>query len=221
MQFCPYCRVSVAGEKICCPLCGGELTGTPAPETEVFPALVRPRFTGSFVLRLIACIALAVSAVCVLVNIAVSTHIWWSLFVVVGAACVWSAAAVGVAYRRDITQNIGWQVVLIPALSFIWDLWTGWRGWSIDFVLPCVCVAGLLSMLALAVLLRMPLRSYAGPFLSVCGIGLLPAVLVLCGRVGVILPSLICAGLSIAMLTVLLAFHGRMLKGELQRRFHL
>ena len=137
MQRCPSCRVTVAGHKSCCPLCGGQLTGTPEPDTEVFPALEKPRFTGNFILRVLALIAVAVSAVCVLVNIALGMHVLWSLFVTVGAACVWAAAAVGIAYRRDIMQNLGWQAVLIPLLSVLWDVWTGWRGWSVDFVLPC------------------------------------------------------------------------------------
>ena len=74
MQRCPSCRVTVAGHKTCCPLCGGQLSGTPEPDTEVFPALDKPRFTTGFVLRLLALIAIAVSVVCMLVNIATGWH---------------------------------------------------------------------------------------------------------------------------------------------------
>ena len=220
MQQCPFCHVSVAGNKTCCPLCGGQLTGTPEEDTEVFPALEKPRFSGSFVLRLLALIAISVSAVCVLVNLA-TDGAWWSLFVVVGAACVWVAAAVGIAYRRDIIQNIGWQVLLIPILSILWDLWTGWRGWSLDFVLPCVCVAALLTMLLLAVLLGLPVRSFAGPLAGTCALGILPGVLVACGLIGIVLPSLICAGLSVVLFAGFVIFHWQTFKNELQRRFHL
>lgn len=221
MLYCPYCRVSVAGDKTACPLCGGRLTGQAEPDTEVFPLIARPRFTDSFVLRLLAFLAVIVSAVCVLVNMAVGTRVWWSLFVVLGAACVWLASWIGIRYRRDVTQNIGWQVALIAALSFLWDRGTGWRGWSLDFVLPCVCIAGLLTMLLIAVLLKLPLSTFAGPYLSVCAIGLLPLVLILCGAVNVPLPSLICAGLSIVQLAVLVMFHWQTFKNEFQRRFHM
>lgn len=221
MQQCPYCNVTVAGKKQCCPLCGGKLEGTPAPETEVFPALRRATFSGGFVLRVLALIAIAVSAICVLVNMASSTHFWWSAFVVVGAVCVWLAAAVGVAYRRDIMQNIAWQVFLIPGLSILWDVWTGWRSWSIDFVLPCVCVAALLTMLVLGGALRMPVRAFAGGFIAVCVLGTVPAVLVGMGKVRIVLPSLICAGLSILLLAGLLLFQWPTFKAEFMRRFHL
>ncbi|MDY3618236.1 DUF6320 domain-containing protein [Agathobaculum sp.] len=221
MQHCPYCHVTVAGHKRCCPLCGGELAGEPAPDTEVFPALQKTRLTSGLILRVLALIAILVSAVCVLVNLAVSTRVWWSLFVVVGAACVWVASAIGVAYRRDVMQNIAWQAFLIPALSVAWDWWTGWRGWSLDFVLPCVCVAALLTMLVLAPALKLPVRAFAGGFVAACVLGLVPAVLVACGKIGVVLPSLICSGLSVALLAVLLLFQWQTIKGEFQRRFHL
>lgn len=221
MQQCPHCNVTIAGCKQCCPLCGGQLIGTPDPTTEVFPALEKPRFTGSFVLRLLSLLAISVSVICLLVNIALGTQVWWSLFVVVGSACVWSAAAVGIAYRRDIVQNIGWQIVLIPALSIAFDLGIGWRGWSIDFVLPCVCIAGLLAMLLLAVLLRLPVRSFAGPLIAACVLGIVPLVLVLTGLCRIQIPSLLCAGLALIALAAFLLFHGRTLFAELQRRFHL
>ncbi|MDO5142583.1 MAG: DUF6320 domain-containing protein [Eubacteriales bacterium] len=221
MQRCPSCRVTVAGHKSCCPLCGGRLTGTPDPASEVFPALEKPRVTGSLVLRLLALLTIAVSVVCVLINIAQGLQVLWSLFVAVGAACVWAAAAVGIAYRRDIMQNIGWQTVLIPALSVLWDRWTGWRGWSVDLVLPCICIVAMAGMVLLAVLCRWPLRTFAGPFTSVCVIGLVPLVLALCGVVQILLPSLLCAGASLVALAAVLLFGWPTIKGELQRRFHL
>ena len=124
-------------------------------------------------------------------------------------------------YRRDMTQNLGWQVVLIPLLSILWDIWTGWRGWSIDFVLPCVCIVGVLAMLLIAVLCRLPLRAFAGPLISACVLGLVPLLLVARGRVHILLPSLLCAGLSILSLAALVLFQWQTIKAELSRRFHL
>ncbi|WP_295581745.1 DUF6320 domain-containing protein [uncultured Oscillibacter sp.] len=221
MQTCPYCRVRVAGVKRCCPLCGGVLEGTGDPESEVFPLLEQPRFAGKTVLRLLALLGVAATTVCVLVNIALGTRVWWSLFVAAGALCVFLAAAVGIAYRRDILQNIAWQTVLVPTLGVFLDLAAGWQGWSLDFVLPCVCATGLLMMLLLAVLLRLPVQSFAGAFSGVCSLGLLPGVLAALGRVRVMLPSLICTGLSVILLAAMVLLHWQTFRGEAARRFHL
>lgn len=221
MLKCPYCRVQIAGVKRCCPLCGGTLKGAGDPESEVFPQLEQPHFSGAVVLRLLALAGIAATAVCILVNIALGTRVWWSLFVAAGALCAFLTAAVGIAYRRDIIQNIGWQVVLLPALSVLWDYGMGWQGWSLDFVLPCVCATGLLMVLLLAVLLRLPVQSFAGVFSGSCLLGMVPGVLVGLGKVRILLPSLICAGLSTVLLAALLLFHWQTFKGELSRRFHL
>ena len=127
----------------------------------------------------------------------------------------------GVAYRRDIIQNIGWQVALMPVLSILWDVGMGFQGWSLDFVLPCVCATGVLMMLLLAVLLRLPVQSLAGALGGVCVLGLIPGLLAGLGKLRVLLPSLLCTGLSVVVLAAMLIFHWQTFRGELARRFHL
>ena len=111
MQRCPNCKVTVAGHKACCPLCGGRLSGTPEPDTEVFPSLEKPRFTGSFALRLLGLLAIAVTVVCLLVNLALGMDDWWWIFVAVGADGGGSSGAVGIAFGRDVAQTSGGPVL--------------------------------------------------------------------------------------------------------------
>ena len=114
MLRCPSCGVTVAGNKTSCPLCGGPLTGTPDPDSEIFPRIPKPRFTNQFILRLLGLIALAGSAICILINYALDSRIWWSLFVALGAGCLWAAAAIGISLRRDLMKNIACPMLLIP-----------------------------------------------------------------------------------------------------------
>ena len=221
MQFCPVCKVTIAGAKRCCPLCGGQLTGEPQPETESFPRLPKPPVSARFVLCVLALAAIAVSTICVLVNVATGAQVLWSLLVAAGAGCAWVTAAVAIAHRRDMTQNIAWQVILLSALSFLWDRGTGWHGWSVDFVFPCGCAAGLVTILLLILLLRLPVRAFAGSLIFLTLLGLVPAALVKWGQVKTALPSLICAGLSLVTLSALVLFNWNTVKSELHRRFHL
>ena len=39
-----------------------------------------------------------------------------------------------------------WQLILITVIAVLWDNFTGWRGWSVDFVLPFGAMAVLGSM---------------------------------------------------------------------------
>ena len=43
MLVCKKCGVEVFGDKRCCPLCQGELAGTPEPEREAFPKTPPPK----------------------------------------------------------------------------------------------------------------------------------------------------------------------------------
>jgi len=221
MHYCPNCRVSVAGVKRCCPLCGGPLEGDGDASTEVFPLPDKPHFSGTVILRLLALVLISATAICILVNMAVTPHIWWSLFVAAGSFCAFVTTAVGFAYHKDIYQNIGWQTVLIPALGIVWDFAMGWQGWSLSFVLPCTCAAALLTILLLTILLRSQLSAFASPLLSSCVIGLIPGILAALNKIRVVLPSLICSGIAIILLCMMLIFHGRALREEIIRRFHM
>ena len=220
MQHCGFCQVDVAGNKARCPLCGSPLQGQGSADTEVFPQ-IRTSCASISLLRVLALVAISISLICVLVNIATGTQIWWSLFVAAGLLCNYLLVSVAVSYRRDPIQNIGWQVVLMSLLSVLWDWATGWLGWSLDFVLPCVCIAGLVVVITVAVLLRLPLRAVASVLSGTCLLGILPGFLAGLGVVGILLPSLICTGVSGIVLAALLIFRWAVIRSEFSRRFHL
>ena len=48
-----------------------------------------------------------------------------------------------------------------------------------------------------------------------------PLIPLLCGALGVVYPSVICAGISLVALAALLLFKGAELKADAQRRLHL
>lgn len=220
MQHCGYCQVDVAGNKARCPLCGSPLQGQGSAGTEVFPH-IRPSRASISLLRVLALVAISISFVCLLVNIAAGTQVWWSLFVAGGLLCNYLLVSVAMIYRRDPIQNIGWQMTLISLLSVLWDWGIGWMGWSLEFVLPCACVAGMVVVITVALLLRLPLRAVASVLGGACLLGILPGVLAGLGVVEILPPSLICAGLSGIILAALLIFRWSVIRSEFSRRFHL
>lgn len=221
MQRCPNCKVNIAGDKVCCPLCHGSLIGCAEPQTEVFPYIKKPRFKPNFVLRLLALIAIIISTICVFINTQFAPHIWWSLFVIAGAVCVWIACAISIIYRNDIAQNIGWQVILIPVLSVFWDYATNWKGWSIDFVLPCVCITGMITLLVIALFFKIKVQTFVFTLIRTCFVGLIPLVLYILGKIDIIYPSFICSGISIIIISWLLLFRFKTMISEINRRFHI
>ena len=221
MQYCPSCQMHIAGNKCCCPLCGGVLEGKGDPQSEIFPQLTPTRSMARRVLRILALTGAAATAVCVLINLAMGTAVWWSLFVAGGVACGILTVAIGIAYRRDIPQNIAWETALVILLAILWDAATGWLGWSLDFVFPCACATGLLMEIALWGILKTPVHVVAGPMGGLGLAALVPGVLVLVGLVNFALPSLLCTACSILFLAGLMLLRRRTAWGELRRRFHV
>lgn len=221
MQYCPSCQMHIAGNKCCCPLCGGALEGKGDPQSEIFPRLTPTRSMARRVLRILALTGAAATAVCVLINLVMGTAVWWSLFVAGGVACGILTVAIGIAYRRDIPQNIAWETALVILLAILWDAATGWLGWSLDFVFPCACATGLIMEIALWGILKTPVHVVAGPMGGLGLAALVPGVLVLVGLVNFALPSLLCTAFSILFLAVLVLLRRRTAWGELRRRFHV
>lgn len=221
MQYCPSCQMHIAGDKCCCPLCGGALEGKGDPKSEIFPQLTPSKSMARRLLRILTLTGAAATAVCVLINLLVGTAVWWSLFVAGGVACGILTVAIGIAYRRDIPQNIAWETALVILLAVLWDAATGWLGWSLDFVFPCACATGLIMEIALWGILKMPVHVVAGAMGGLGLAGLVPGVLVLAGLVGFALPSLLCTALSLLFLAGLVLLRRRTAWGELRRRFHV
>lgn len=218
MKYCPCCKVSVTGQSTRCPLCQSELTGEGTPSA--FPQIQRTR-THTLLLRLLVFLSLAAALICVFINLMFPTNVFWAFFVVAGVACLWLAVGVAIRKRRDLLKNISWQAFNISVLSILWDYFTRWRGWSINFVVPCVFLTMMLLTPLLAKLLHLPRSAYLVYFCLVFGFGLVPAIFLFTGLVTIPLPSILSVCVSIASLIALMVFGGKVILEELHRRFHL
>lgn len=202
-----------------CPLCQGELTGTPTPEP--FPRYVQQGPASDFIIKIISFVAVSASVICGVTDYLLTGRFSWSIICVAGIICAWLTTTVGITYRKRILKNITWELFLITALSVIWDRGTGWKGWSLDFVLPCACICSTISVYIIAKVLKMNSGEYI-MYLIIGGLyGILPLICLIAGLVNIVYPSVICTGLSIIFIAALFIFRGRTTKAEIERRFHL
>ena len=218
MKYCEQCKVSVTGQRSRCPLCQSVLRDEGEPYEEVFPVIptVYNRFQFFFKLLIFASAVLGI--VSAVINLLLPQSGVWSLFVLGGIGCLWVFLFIAVRKRNNIPKNILWQVAVTILFCLLWDLFTGWHGWSVDYVVPSICVA------ALAVTAKV-FRLVVGDFLFYLLIsvlfGILPVISILLGWVQVLYPSLICVGCSLVSLAAVLIFQGENMKREWRRRMHL
>lgn len=221
MKFCGKCKVSVAGERKYCPLCQGKLQPLNEKEDEVFPVVPTVFRKYHLVFRLLILLSVAASVISVLINALIPGKIWWSLFVVGGIGCAWLSTAIAISKRKNIPKNILYQFFVLSLLIVLWDVFTGWHAWSIEFVVPIACTLVMICMAIIARVSNLQVKDYIIYLIIDCVFGIVPLIFIFTGLIKQPFPSFICAAASVISLAALFVFQGEDLLTELRRRLHL
>lgn len=161
-------------------------------------------------------LCLAVAVICGMINIMTAGTLNWSWFAGAGCVCAWLVVMVAYSKRRNILKNEIWQLLLISVIAILWDRFTGWRGWSVDFILPFGVLLVQFSVPVIARVNRLKREEYLFYLVQACIAGLIPMILAWTGVVKFVYPSVICAGISILTLAALFIF----CKKDTLREFH-
>lgn len=221
MQYCDKCHMKIAGSRKRCPLCQGRLSGTGDDAAEIFPLPEKKSPKYQFVMRCLLFSTLALVILSIAVNAMFPTGSWWSLFVAAAVACFWLCLSSILRRRANLSKNIIWMVFWISLLAVLWDLFTGWHSWSLDYVIPIVCVLAMAAMFALGRAMRLQIEEYM-IYLILDGLfGIVPLLFLLLGWVEVTYASISCVAVSALSLCALFAFQGEQLISEIKKRLHL
>ncbi|WP_040198252.1 DUF6320 domain-containing protein [Candidatus Soleaferrea massiliensis] len=221
MKHCEKCGVDVAGARASCPLCQGALSGDSDDRPETFPYVPTIYKQHGMFLKILILCSVIISVTALAVNLMLPGSGWWSLFIVAGVGCVWISLAVAVRKRRNIPKNMLYQVVVLSALAVLWDLLTNWHGWSLDYVVPFLCIAAMTVLSVIAKVTRLHIEDLMIYFVIVALFGIVPIIFFFTGCLSVIYPSIICVASSVISLGALLVFEGENMLLELKRRLHI
>ena len=165
------------------------------------------------------CIAIAV--VCGMVNYMFSDRLSWALFVAAGCFCTWLIVGVAYGKRRNILKNLMWQLLIVSLAGILWDWFTGWRGWSLDFLFPLASLVVLCSMPVIAKVKKLEQAEYLFYFIQAGFYGWIPLIFLFAGLVRVTYPSVICGGVSFLMIAGLFIFKRKELIKELHKKLRM
>lgn len=218
MLYCENCKVSITGNHEKCPLCQDDVIGE-ASQTNTFPIINDKRHWTSLMLRIAALVVIVASAVCIFLNSLLGGR--WSIYVVAGSITGWIIIYVAVKMRGNLTKNAIWLTLIISIFSIIWDISIGYKGWSIDYVIPIICCVAMIEMFVVASIIKLSIEDYIVYLIIDILFSVVPLVFLLLGIVKVIYPSIICVAGSVISLATLIIFEGKALKAEIVRRMHL
>lgn len=158
------------------------------------------------VIQTFSFLCLAIAVICGMANFMMAGVLNWFWFAGAGCACAWLVVMVAYYKRRNILKNEMWQLLLISVIAVLWDRFTGWKGWSVDFVFPFGVLAVQFSVPVIAKINRLEREEYLFYLVQAGIVGLVPMILVWIGIVKFTIPSVICAGISFLTLAALFIF---------------
>ena len=178
-----------------------------------FPEDARPNYEGKKVLQIFT--------FCCIAAIVISM-MHWSVFVAAGCATMWLTMAVGYVKRFNLLKNAAWQLLIMSGICVLWDLGTGWRGWSVNIGIPDICLLIQVVMLIISRIRSLSPREYMIYYVMAAVYSMiLPLILLVTGVIHYRTPSVICIGCSFLLLIGLILFKRKEFKEEMHKKFHV
>lgn len=139
MQYCKKCGIEICGNKQCCPLCKGELTGT--PERDVFPVIQRHGMSRSNVWKLAVFICVAYEVILGCLLLLWPMH-WIPLAMLMGFLTLIGGLLI-LYYRHNAIKVATYGTYAFMGIACIFAYATGRFGYFTAWVMP-VCFTALI-----------------------------------------------------------------------------
>ena len=187
-----------------------------------FPEDARPNYEGKKVLQIFTFCCIAAIVISMMTDIIISPGVHWSVFVAAGCATMCLRMAVGYVKRFNLLKNAAWQLLIMSGICVLWDLGTGWRGWSVNIGIPDICLLIQVVMLIISRIRSLSPREYMIYYVMAAVYSMiLPLILLVTGVIHYKTPSVICIGCSFLLLIGLILFKRKEFKEEMHKKFHV
>ena len=187
-----------------------------------FPEDARPNYEGKKVLQIFTFCCIAAIVISMMTDIIISPGVHWSVFVAAGCVTMWLTMAVGYVKRFNLLKNTAWQLLIMSGICVLWDLGTGWRGWSVNIGIPDICLLIQVVMLIISRIRSLSPREYMIYYVMAAVYSMiLPLILLVTGIIHYRTPSVICIGCSFLLLIGLILFKRKEFKEEMHKKFHV
>lgn len=219
MNKCNKCNVFINTKTSKCPLCGCNIKSNNGEN--VFPYVNCLDKKYHLMKKILLFLSLCGIFISLYINYSIAHTLSWSYFVVLGIITFWVTLLISLNSRKNLIKMLFLEMVILIVLSLIWDYSTGFKLWSINYLLPFLCVLYLIGIFILKLFMKKCESEFVF-YASISSIiGLIPGVLILFDKLYVYFPSYICSIFSIVMLIYLLVFNKKIVKDELEKRFHI
>ena len=207
---CQKCGLTFSGERVYCPLCKKRIIDEGTEDSsikedfDVFPVTQKKQADFIF-MKIVTFAALAAVIVAGMVDrmMVLSDRTWQPIFflVVIGVAGGYALLIVGQRKWKNIRKMVMYEVIIGMILCIAYDWYTGWKGWSVQIVLP-LTVVGIYFLLTIIATV-------------------LVVILVCVGVMHNTMLVTVTTGIGVLLLLAKIIFQGKTFLSELSRRLHV
>ncbi len=217
MKKCTSCNINYNTSENFCPLCQNKLIGENSEE--VFPSKIRLK--AHLLFKILLFITLAVSIICGFIELCISNHLKYSLFIIGGLFTNLVIVYHIIKNRHNVLRFIGKTGVIFIIIALIWYFIT--KSMIItNYIIPSICIFELLYNLITFIVLR---NNYIINYLSLILINMfiliIPILLILFKCTSFNLISYISLVFALILLIGLFIFYFDEIIEELKKLFNL
>ncbi len=225
MQVCNECHIRIGNKGNNCPVCGNTLVYAKEPSPfrakNHYPNFNSQMAAFSLVYRVLQAATVFTCLFCVLANALLTPQLWWSALVLGAAAYAWVLMPAWLRRRANVVRVLLFQVILTCVATVLVDFVTGYRAWSMNYVVPSLFIAGIVASGLVIALNTRYWNHYVFYQVSLCALGLLPLLFYFLGLSNNLPLVLVSVGLGLAGLIVTIFLADKSIKTEFVKRFHI
>lgn len=221
MRTCSKCNVKVKDPSLVCPLCKGVLSSPSGEETPLaFPPVGIDIKKFHMLKRVFIFLSIIASVGSIAANFLVYDGFLWSILTVAGIIYLWIVIPYTVANHINIVSKILAQVFWGSLFVVLIDFIVGYRGWSVEYVIPSVFSAADIAVIVVILINRMNWRNYLLYQFVIGFLGFAPLVLYLLSIAENPVFVIISTSVSALCLIGTAVFGDKTVKSEFKRRLH-
>ena len=215
-KYCPLCKKRIIDE--------GTEDSSIKEDFDIFPVTQKKQADFIF-MKIVTFAALAAVIVAGMVDrmMVLSDRTWQPIFflVVIGVAGGYALLIVGQRKWKNIRKMVMYEVIIGMILCIAYDWYTGWKGWSVQIVLPLTVVGLNLLYFILGFVDRKHQTDYGIYFLLTIMATVLVVILVCVGVMHNTMLVTVTTGIGVLLLIAKIIFQGKTFLSELSRRLHV
>ncbi|WP_029321837.1 DUF6320 domain-containing protein [Butyrivibrio sp. AE3004] len=178
MLYCPKCKITIRGEKTCCPLCEGKIlnrqdvlrTGIDEKmydiddfsdeQDEPYPTLPERRINGVTFIKICTFLLAIIIVMGAAIKYLFGDRVTWVGMVILGSVVLWLDMLAIMRYRYNLIKVLTVEMIVSNIVAYYIDKKTGFYGWSVIWMIPFALVGHAMLCFIFAKIMKLRFEEY-------------------------------------------------------------